>query len=238
VFQCGLEVCGQRRANVDRLTAEGMGEGQACGVQELALESERPGRSGAYDRTVSARWPSILRIAEHRVADGLQVDADLMRASGVQAQAQEREVTEGALDLEVGAGLARVRAVHGHAGAYARVASDGRLDRAGARGRSTVHEGEVLARDVPLRERLLQATMSLVRARDDEQAGGVAIEAMDDPGALGVGASGRGSAEQLRERPGAMPARGVNHEAGGLVDDEQLGVFVGDRETVGHGDGG
>ncbi len=238
MVQCALKVCGQRRANVDRLTAEGMSEGEACGVQELALEPEDPRRSGSCDPGVPARWTSVLRITHDRVTDGLQVNADLVRASGVQVQTQEREVTEGALDLEVSAGLARVRAVHGHAGADARVASDGRLDRAGAGGRATVHEREVLAHDVPLRERLLQATMGLVRACDDEQTGGVAIEAMDDAGALGIGPSGDSGAEQLGERAGAMPARGVNHEAGGLVDDEQLVIFVGDRETVGHGDGG
>ena len=80
------------------------------------------------------------RDRRRRVTDRLQVDADLVCAAGVEAQAQQREGAERTLDLEVGARLARMGAVDGHARAHARITPDGGLDRAGARRRATLHE--------------------------------------------------------------------------------------------------
>ena len=90
-------------------------EGQARGVQELAPQPEqRP----ASPYSGSPR---------DRVADRLQVDADLVRAPGLEAHAQQRRVGQRLLDLEVGDRLARLvgvgrepRAVRGGRGRSAR----------------------------------------------------------------------------------------------------------------------
>ena len=92
-----------------------------------------------------------------------------------------------------------------------------------------MHEREVLAHDAPLGERALQQAVGLIGAGDDEQAGRVPVQAMDDAGAL----------RDRRRRPRRVPAvgracltmsaRGVHDQAGRLVDHEQVLVLVGDR---------
>ena len=185
-------------------------------MQELALQTEHP------------RGP-VLGVAGDGVADRLQVHADLVGAARVQPQAQQRVRGERAIEREVGAGLARKVAADRHARAHGRVAPDRRLDRAAARARATLDQREVFALDLPRGERLLQQPVGLLGAGDHEQARGVAVEAVHDAGALRIAARGD-AGEQLRERALAVPPRGVHHEAGGLVDDEQVLVFVGDRE--------
>jgi hypothetical protein len=117
---------------------------------------------------------------------------------------------------------------------------DRRLDRAAARGRAPDHEGEVLAFDLAALQRALKPRVGELRARDDEQPGGIAVEAVDDAGALRVaagrlGRSGRRRGalrEQLGERVLAVALGGVDDDSGGLVDDEQVLVLVGDREGL------
>ena len=70
---------GSGELDLDALARERVVEGQAGGVQELALQAEQAGRA-------------VLGVAAHRVADRLQVDADLVGAPRVQAQAQQRDV--------------------------------------------------------------------------------------------------------------------------------------------------
>ena len=69
---CGSGELTSTGSPVDRVR-----EGQPRGVQELALEAQRPGRA-------------VLGVAGDRVADRPQVRADLVRAAGLQAHAQQR----------------------------------------------------------------------------------------------------------------------------------------------------
>ena len=62
---------------------------------------------------------------------------------------------------------------------------------------------------------------------DDEQPGGVAVQPVHDPGPAAVLAPARDAGERLRQRAGLVPARRVHHDAGGLVDHEQVVVLVG-----------
>ena len=63
-------------------------EGQARGVQELALQPEQ------------ARG-AVLRIAADGVTDRLQMDADLVRAPCVEMQPQQRCLCKGTVKREV-----------------------------------------------------------------------------------------------------------------------------------------
>src|SRR6478609_1314834 len=121
------EVFGERRADVDALARDGVVEREPLGVQELALEAERAG-------------VAVLGIARHRVADRLQVGADLVRAAGLEPHAQQRVAVEHTLGLEVGDRGAAVGGVGRHAGADASIAAERRLDRAGARVRPALDE--------------------------------------------------------------------------------------------------
>ena len=90
------EVGGQRRDDLDRLARQRMREGAGA----WRAGTGAPGRA-------APRRVAVLGIAAHRVADRLQVHADLVGAPRVQAQAQQRGVPERALEREVGARLAR-----------------------------------------------------------------------------------------------------------------------------------
>ncbi len=70
-----------------------------------------------------------------------------------------------------------------------------------------------------------------VGACDDEQSGRVAVEPVHDPGALFVAALGPRGEQPGHERPRSMPRRGVDDDAGRLVDHDEVLVFVGDRQV-------
>ena len=80
--------------------------------------------------------------------------------------------------------------------------------------------------------------MRVLGTRHDEQPRGVAVEAMDDSGALGlVSAGDRVREEAVDERPFRVPGGRVDDHAGGLVHDEQVLVLPDDLErdgVVGH----
>ena len=72
--------------------------------------------------------------------------------------------------------------------------------------------------------------MRLVRAGDDEQAGGVAVEPVDDPRPVLVAAGHVVSEQAVHERPALVARPGMNDDAGRLVDDEQVLVLPDDVE--------
>ena len=75
--------------------------------------------------------------------------------------------------------------------------------------------------------------MRLVRARDHEQARGVAVEPVDDAGAPRLRAScDRLRQEAVDERAVRMTCRRMHDDARRLVDDEQMLVPVGDPEAL------
>ena len=156
-------------------------------VQELPAQAVQPGRA-------------VLRIAAHGMADRQQVDADLVRAPGLQPHAQQRRARQRAVDLEVrdrrlgGVGVRR------HARAHAAIAADRRLDRPGSSRRATLDQREVLAAHRARRERRLQRAVDVLALGDDEQARGLAIEPVHDPGAPLVLAAGDPAGQRLGER--------------------------------------
>src|SRR3954468_18293430 len=125
------EVGGEWRADVDDPTRDGVREGQASGVQELALEAEHP-------------RAAVLRVARDGVADRLEVRADLVGAPRLEPYAEERERGQRPLRLEVGDRGAPVGRVGRDACAHAPVAPERRLDGAGTGARAPLDQREVL----------------------------------------------------------------------------------------------
>ena len=70
----------QRRLKIDLFTGDGVVEFKILGVQEVASIA---GESGKIWKRLTA-W-AVQRIAYQRMADGGQMDSDLMRASRLQA---------------------------------------------------------------------------------------------------------------------------------------------------------
>ena len=140
------------------------------------------------------------------------------------------------LDDEVRHRRARLVGVGGDARADAPVAAERRVDRAAPRRGPAVDQGEVLALELAPGELRLERRVRGLRPRDDEQAGGVAVEPVHDPGPLGILAARGAPLQRLHERALAVPARRVHDDARRLVHDDQVLVLPGDPELRGgHG---
>jgi hypothetical protein len=184
----GLEIAGQGRLEVELLAGERVHEAEAGAVQELALEAE----AGA------ARPASVARIAADGMLDGRKVGADLVGTAGLEAQREQCRAGEGLADLEVGAGRARPVAGRRDQRAVGAVAADRGVDGPAARVGDPLDERNVLPAELAAAQRLAQSGVDRLGAGDDEQPGGVAVEAVDDAGAIRR-TSGGATGESLGE---------------------------------------
>ena len=79
-----------------------------------------------------------------------------------------------------------------------------------------------------------QCSVGAVGFRDHQQAGGVLVEAMYDPGPPDAADAREAVAamgdERVDQRPGPVAGGGVDHEPAGLVDDDDRSVLVDDVE--------
>ena len=188
-------------------------------MEELALEAEVVG--DAVDGVAADGKP-----------DRLEMDADLVRPAGLEPDVEERVVAHRLLDVEPRHRLARGRRVERVPRAVAAVAADRRLDPPRRRLRLAPHERRVGALELARANQLLQQLVRLLRAGDDEQARGVAIEPVDDPGPVVVVPTLGSVGEQpLDERARARRSGRMDDEAGRLVDDEQVLVLPDDRDV-------
>ena len=199
---------GSSEAKLSALAARRVGEGEPVGVQELALEAV-------------ALLAAVGRVAGQRVADRGEVGADLVGAAGLQARLEVGLGGEQLEHLEVGAGLPRGGAGDRHPVALPRGAADRRVDRPGARGEPPAGQRQVDALDLAPPHLLLQGGVGLVVAGDDQQAAGLLVEPVDDPGALGVGAAAEDLAQLVDQGRPAVRGRRVDDEPGRLVDHRQ-----------------
>ena len=134
------------------------------------------------------------------------------------------------LELEVRNGSTGSVGVERVAKPVVTVAADGRVDRSSPRAWLADDESAVLPCQRTVLHELLQPFVRLGRPGDDEESGGVAIEAVDDPGPVLLPAFGTRLDERLSKRAARVSRRRVNDDACRLVDDEEMLVLVRDRE--------
>src|SRR5215218_4903312 len=109
-----------------------MREGKPRGVQELPFEPEIVRNS-------------VHPVARNREADRLEMDPDLVRPAGLEANAQDGSLTQLPVDLEVRDRLSRRGRVDRVPRRLMAVPADRRLDPAAPRARVAAHERQVLA---------------------------------------------------------------------------------------------
>ena len=129
------------------------------------------------------RRRTIKAVARNGVADRGKMHADLMCASGVDLDFEQREFREPAQNAVIGKSGAPATGARGHADTACRIAFDGRIDAAPIAARRSVDEREVHFLDFargPLRGEV--AVRGIVE-RDQEDSTGVFVEAVDDAGA-------------------------------------------------------
>jgi hypothetical protein len=183
---------------------------QNVGVKHLAgdLQLGRQPVAGA----------AVGRVADDGMAEVGEVDADLVGAAGFDADAQEGCQRPGGEDFVVrDGGPAFFR--DGHFLAVDGMAADRELHGAGRLLRRAPDEGEVFLADGVGGKLRDERGVGLLVLGDDEDAGGVLVEAVDDAGAefatdaLEIGAM----VEQgVDEGVGGMAGRGMDDEPGGL----------------------
>ncbi len=192
-------------------------EPQLGRVQELALQAQL----GAVP---------VDRVADDGGADRGQVHADLVGAPGLERHPQERAARQRLDQLELGERVAAGVGVERHPGRVAAVAADRRLDPAPARPRPPADEGDVRPPDPAAAQLRLQARMGAPVAGDEQEARRVAVEPVDDPGPGVVAACGH-AAQRVDERRARVAGHRVDEQPGGLVDDDQVRVGVGQRHA-------
>src|SRR5919204_834251 len=197
---------------------EGMLEAEARRVEELAHEAE-------------LAWPAVHRIAGDGEIDRREMDADLVRPARLEPHVEQRMSREELDHLEMRDRVARRVGVERAADRVAAIATDWSLDPSAAGPRPPDDEREVVAIDSASTDERLQSTICLLRAGDDHQAGRVAVEAVDDPGSFGVAACDVSREQSVHQRPAGVPRRGMDNEAGRLVDYHQVLVLVGNAEV-------
>ena len=217
-----------------------MSEGEAGGVEEVAVELVFGGEAGDGMRG------AVEGIADDGMAEGLGVDADLMGAAGFDADFDEGEGAVGSgkafEHVEVGDGGASVCSAGGHTDAADEVAGDREVDGGVVFFEMAVEESDIGFGDLALREHFAEFAVGAVVFGDEDEAAGLLVEAMDDAGAE-VSAGGREFVEVEEEGVdegaavalvdsiwGGVACSGVDHHACGLVDDGEVLVFVEDVE--------
>ncbi len=212
-----------------------MVEGQLPGVEEEA-------RGGEF-----VFFP-VDRIAQDGGAEVVEVDADLVGAAGVEVAEDEGGFggVIGGEGLVIGDGGFASRGIYdGHFLAVYRVTADMGEDGVFFLSGDAVGDGEVeLFHGGSLGKLGGEGLVGDVGFRDDEAAGGVLVEAVDDAGALDAADAGELAfamvEEGVDEGAVGVAGRGVDDNAMLLVEHEDVVVFVKDieRDVLRRGDVG
>ena len=179
----------------------------------------------------------IKAVSRNRVPQRSHMGADLMRASGPDADLEKREPREALERLPVRHGAASRVQPRRHPRAIPRIARNRFMDAAGSVKRS-FHERQV---DLLNRARLElggQIPMGGVRLRDQQHARSESVESMHDTRTQ-IAANGREQVESMQQRVDHSArldaGSGVHHHSGGFVDGNHTVVFIknGERNVFG-----
>ena len=212
---------GRRGSEKRKLFARaGMSEAEALGVEELARNF-----SYAGERV----YPAVDGIAGDGATCLGGVNADLVGAAGVKIEFEEAGSWPGGDNFPIGFGSSAASA-NGHALAGDGMASDGSFPSAGVSAGASENEGDIGFFCFTITELATEFAVGGVVFCGDNQAGGFAVEAVDDSWTVGATAWGEFTIAVMEEgggeRAGGAPCAWVNVHAGGFIEDENVRVFV------------
>ena len=172
--------------------------------------------------------PAVDAVAEQRVPDVGHVDADLVRAPGLEPAAQVRPALVAGDDLPVRDGAA-ASGHDGHALAVRRASGYRRVDRAGVLPHAAAHDALVDARQAVVGELGAEGEVRGVVLRGDNEARGVLVYAVDDAGPPLAAYAGEAFAavedKRVYKRAVRVPRRGMDDHAPRLVDHDGVRVL-------------
>ena len=178
---------------------------------------------------------AVYAVADQRESGVLQVDADLMRASGFQPAAEQCEPRPFFFHRVSRCGFASGES-RGHLLDVFAAAGEGDGHDAGLRG-VAANDGEVFAADGSGFESVGQSPAGVFVFGDDHQAAGVFVQTMHESAAREDGGGGVVAQEAVEESSAVASGAGMDGESGGLVCDEDVGVLKDDGEGDVLGDG-
>ena len=177
-FQQFCQLFRHLTTNIYSLAGLGMGEYEMCRMQEEAAEVfDSLLNLHIRDRIVAAFV--INRIADDWMIDRGEVYADLVGASCLDIDIEERKLFKSLADLPKRESLPAVRS-DGHLRAMPAVARDGPIDRAGILTRVAMHKGDIRLLHFPITKRRRQCFLSLNILCDNDQPRSVFVEPMYD----------------------------------------------------------
>ena len=203
---------------------EGVGEAEDLGVEGLAVE---------LGLAAGAVGVAVALVADDGVADGGEVEADLVGAAGFEPDGEQGgDGSEAFDDAIMGDGVDAEVVAAGDSVALALAADDqGAADGGLLAGDDALDDGEVLALHLVLAEEGLKGVEGLGRLGEGERAGGFLVEPVDDADVrLAAVADGEVVLDSGGEGVGFVRGGGEGQDAGGLVDDDDVGVLEQDVE--------
>jgi hypothetical protein len=209
------------------------------GDRETAAGRVRDDDAPGVEQMAAGALLAIDAILGDGEADGGEVDADLVGAAGLGMDEEERAFAVIPEEFVFGARFATPRD-DGHACAVAGMARDGGLDNGMGAFGDAVADGDVGLVDVTFREGGAEMGLGSGGLGEEEHAGGVLVEAVDDAGVLGFEGAGEGGVvlqEPGGDGGGGVAGGAVDGDARRLVDDEEGFVFVEDGESEARGGG-
>lgn len=215
------QIGGERRFDYDLFGGGGGPEGDAVGVEEEAAAESRLGLG------------AVEGVADDRVADAGEVNADLVGAASADADFEEGELRVAAEDAVRAPSGAAFGEACGHADPAHGVAGDGALDAAGLILHGALDQRQVNFFDFAGGELRGEIPVRGVVLGDQEDAAGEAVEAVDNAGAQIAAELGEGveaMEEGVDERAGVNASSGVDDHAGGFIDGDDGGIFVEDMQ--------
>jgi hypothetical protein len=229
------EVQGQWRAKLDPGAGAWLCEANLGSVEKIAGQRRQHDFANA-----KLRCCAVQRVTDDRMAQSRKMHADLVCAAGVKLNCEQRGSINWREDAPVGAGFAGVAkddaAAGGHAGTALGIAGDGQIDRPVLLFHKALHQGDVDFLDLALAEGFAELGVRGVVFGDQDDAGSIFVEAMHDAGAKSVAALREclAAAKQgVDQRAAGGTRAGMHGHAGGLVDRDDVRVFVKDVERNG-----
>src|ERR1700687_6435154 len=175
---------------------------------------------------------TVHRVADDRMADGREMDANLLRSPGLRKEAQQGHRVETFDDFKARLRGAPARS-NRHALAMHRVASDRLRDDAARPADAPPDECQVLLLDLSRAELRPEMRERGDILGDDQHAGRVFVEAMHDAGTLRIKTRPHSMPmmkQSADQRPAPVPRGRMHDQASGLVDNQNPVVLIDDVE--------
>jgi hypothetical protein len=177
---------------------------------------------------------AVKRVAGDRMTEMLEMDADLVGATGARHAGDEGPSVAGSEEFVVGDGITAGGGAAGrHLLALDGVASDGQINGSLGVPGGSPDDGKIGFLDLTIGELRGEGGMGLVVLGDNDASAGLLIKTMNDAGAMFTGTTGEGSdmvKESVDEGSLLVARADMDDHPGRFVDNEEICVLVEDLE--------